>query len=263
MKVLRIGILTLAVLFLIVGTCYAQSAEEYYTKGIDYGVAGKFEEAQQEFKKALETDPFYTPARMCLKLSEDTLKQRIKTGTALHLFKGVAYYDKDMYDEAIAEYKKAIKINPNYAEAHCVLGLVYAYKGGMFDEAIAEYKKAIEINPNYAEAHYNLGAVYRRKGMFDEAIAEYKKAIEINPNLAEAHDSLGLAYFRKGMYNEAIAEYKKAIEIDPEFAKTHYYLALAYYYKKMYKLAIEQCDKAIELGYKAGPKFLEDLKPYR
>ncbi|MCK4418999.1 tetratricopeptide repeat protein, partial [Candidatus Aerophobetes bacterium] len=88
-------------------------------------------------------------------------------------------------------------------------------------------------------------------------------AIEINPNLAEAHDSLGLAYFRKGMYNEAIAEYKKAIEIDPEFAKTHYYLALAYYYKKMYKLAIEQCDKAIELGYKAGPKFLEDLKPYR
>ncbi|MCK4419434.1 tetratricopeptide repeat protein, partial [Candidatus Aerophobetes bacterium] len=205
MKVLRIGILTLAVLFLIVGTCYAQSAEEYYTKGIDYGVAGKFEEAQQEFKKALETDPFYTPARMCLKLSEDTLKQRIKTGTALHLFKGVAYYDKDMYDEAIAEYKKAIKINPNYAEAHCVLGAAYGCKE-MCDEAIAECKKAIEINPNLAEAHGNLGAVYAYKGMFDEAIAEYKKAIKINPNYAEAHCVLGLVYaYKGGMFDEAIA----------------------------------------------------------
>ncbi len=51
MKVLRIGVLTLVVLFLIVGICYAQSAEEYYNKDIEYGVAGKFEKAQVWFYK--------------------------------------------------------------------------------------------------------------------------------------------------------------------------------------------------------------------
>ena len=228
MKVSRIGILTVAVLFLMVGICYAQSAEEYYTKGIDYGVAGEFEEAQQEFKKALEADPFYVPARRCLKLSEDALEQRIKTETALHLFKGIAYGNK-----------------------------------GMYDEAINEHKKVIEINPNYADAHNNLGAAYGKKRMDDEAIAEFKKAIEINPNLALAHNNLGQVYGKKGMYDEAIAEYKKALEINPNYAEVHNNLAVDYYFRGEYSLAIKHCDMAIELGLSVHPGFLEALEPYR
>jgi len=228
MKVLRTGILALAVLFLMIGICYAQSAEECYNKGIEYGVAGKFEKAQQEFKKALEVDPFYGKAKVCLELVEDALEQRIKPETALHTFKGADYGLKGMYDEAIAEFKRAIEINPNYALAHSNLGNAYDEKG-MYDVAIAEYKIAIEINPNYALAHNNLGGVYGKKGMYDEAIAELKRAIEINPNFAEAHSNL----------------------------------AVAYYYKEEYSLAIEHCDITIELGLRPHPGFLEALKPYR
>ena len=186
MKLLRISSLLLMVFSLMTGICYAQTAKDYYERGIDYGVAGKFEEAQQQFTKALEADPFYAPARTCLKVSEDALKQKIKTETALYLFKGIAYYDKRMYDEAVAEFKKAIEVNPNLAEAHNSLGAAYANKG-MLDEAIAEYKKTIEINPNHDMAHNNLGIVYAYKGMPDKAIVEFKKAIEINPNHAGAH----------------------------------------------------------------------------
>ena len=216
------------VFFLISGICYGQSTEDYYDKGIDYGLAGEFEEAQQEFKNALEVDPFYRPAKECLELVEDALKQRIKVETALYLFKGIAYFNK-----------------------------------GMYDEAIAECKKAIEINPNLAMAHNNLGLVYHEKGMYDEEIAEYKKAIEINPNLAMAHNNLGLAYRMKGMYDKAIAEYKKAIEINPNYADAHNKLAVAYYFKGEYSLAIKHCDIAIELGYSVHPGFLEALEPYR
>jgi tetratricopeptide (TPR) repeat protein len=48
-----------------------------------------------------------------------------------------------------------------------------------YDEAIGCYKKAIEINPDYAEAYLNLGITYGEKGMTDEEISEYKKAINI------------------------------------------------------------------------------------
>ena len=89
----------------------------------------KYYETAEQFNKDLEADPFYAPARTCLKVSEDAIKQRIKTEAAVHLFKGIAYAIKGMFDKAMAEYKKALKINPNYADAHSNLGVAYLGKG--------------------------------------------------------------------------------------------------------------------------------------
>jgi len=142
------------------------------------------------------------------------------------------------------------------------LGVAYGTRG-MHNKAIAKFRKAIEINPDYAEAHYNLGVAYSMKGMYDEEVAEYRKAIELHPNYAEAHYNLGLVYGMAGMLDEAIAKYKKVLEINPNLAEAHNNLAVAYYLKGEYGLAIEHCDKVIELGYRVHPQFLEDLKPYR
>ena len=262
MKALRTSLLLVMVFSLTSSISYGQTAEDYYNKGIDYGVAGKFEEAQEELTKALEADPLYALATLSLKLSEDALKRRIKVETAVHLFKGIAYRNKAMLDEAIAEYKKAIETNPNYAQAHYNLGL--AYSGlGMRDEAAGEYNKAIEINPNLAEAHNNLGIIYHHRGIFGEAAIEYKMALEINPNYAQAHKNLGLVYADMEMLDQAIAELKKALEIDPSLDLVHIYLALIYYDKGEYSLAIKHRDRAMELGYKVSPEFLRDLEPYR
>jgi len=80
------------------------------------------------------------------------------------------------------------------------------YEKGMYDEAIAEVKRALELNPNDADAHYNLGATHYEKGMYDEAIAEVKRALELNPNHPEAHYRLGVAYQDKGMYDKEIGQ---------------------------------------------------------
>ena len=189
MRVLRISGLVLMVLSLGVGISYAQTAKECYDKGIEYGSQGRFEEVEEEFKKALKIDQFYVPAEAGLKIIEDVLEKRVKNEFAIHLFKGAAYDSKGMFDEAIAECKKAIAINPNYAEAHTNLGLAY-YNKGMWDEAIAEYKKAIAINPNYAKAHNNLAVVYYEQGQYDLAIKHCDKAIElggkVHPEFLEA-----------------------------------------------------------------------------
>ncbi|MFA4889027.1 MAG: tetratricopeptide repeat protein [Candidatus Omnitrophota bacterium] len=259
MRILRIGRLVLIVSFLLVGLSHAQTLEEYYNKGVEYGAQGKFEEADKEFKKALEVDRFFTPAKVSLKLIEDTLEKRLEDEVTIHLFKTTLYENKGMFDDAIAECKKAIAINPNFAEAHYNLGVVYGDKG-MLNEEIAEYEKAIAINPNLAEAHSDLGVAYRDKGMFDKEIAEYEKAIAINPNLAKAHSNLGVVYGSTGMLDDAIAEYEKAIAINPNLAEAHNNLAVAYYSKKQYDLAIEHCDKAVQLGYRVHPEFLQELR---
>jgi len=150
----------------------------------------------------------------------------------------------------------------NVPFAHYNLGLVYDNKGRI-DDVIAEYKRALAINPNYAEAHTNLRAAYDKKGRIDEAIAEYKRALVINPNLAEAHTNLGLIYAQIGRLDEAIIEYKKAFSLKPNLGEANNNLAVAYYLKKDYPLAIAYCDKAIEFGFRVHPEFLKALTPYR
>lgn len=227
--------------------CYAQSAEYHHNKGIEYGVSGEFERAQQEFRKGLEADPFYTALKECLEIAKDVLGGKIQKVIALHLFTGLSYFYKGMYDDAIAAYKEAIKLDPNYARGHLVLGEAYGEKG-MYDEAIAEHKRAIEINPRYAAAHNNLGIAYAHKGLYDEAIAAYERAVALAV-FPQVHNNLGRAYYYKGMYDEAIAAFEKAIEVEPKHASAYYNLAMVYYEKGEYEVAAQYYNKAVEFGY--------------
>ncbi|GAH11414.1 unnamed protein product, partial [marine sediment metagenome] len=68
-------------------------------------------------------------------------------------------------------------------------------------------------DPNHADTHYNLGVVYVNKGMHDEAIREFKKTIEINPSYADAYSNLAAAYYYKGEYSLAITYCDRAIEL--------------------------------------------------
>ena len=67
------------------------------------------------------------------------------------------------------------------------------YVKGLLDKAISEYTKALAIEPDFAEAHYNLALVYGAKGAVDKEISEYEKALAVNPHLSEARVNLSLA----------------------------------------------------------------------
>ena len=82
---------------------------------------------------------------------------------------------------------------------------------GQLDEAIAQYRKALEIKPDYAEAHYNLGIALAGRGQIDEAIDHYRKALEIKPDYAKAHYNLGVALADVGRPNEALEHLQTAL----------------------------------------------------
>ncbi|MCK4401793.1 tetratricopeptide repeat protein [bacterium] len=131
---------------------------------------------------------------------------------------GVAYYQLGHHQEAIGAYKQAIRINPNYANAHYNLGVVYGKKLKCYHEAIKAYNQAVCISPDFTKAHYNLGAAYCDIGHWDKAIEAYKQAIRINPNDVGTHYRLGMAYLSSEDKNSALAQYKILKNLDKDRA---------------------------------------------
>ena len=139
---------------------------------------------------------------------------------------GGAFWNKRKTGEAISHFKMAIKINPDYANAHSNLGNALG-KEGKFSEAISHHKMAIKINPDYVPAYNNLGLVLGAEGKTEEAISYYKMAIQINPDYAQAYNNLGFALGAEGNNEEAIFHFKMAVELKPDLVDAHYNLGFA------------------------------------
>jgi tetratricopeptide (TPR) repeat protein len=132
--------------------------------------------------------------------------------------------------------------------AHYNLGFVYKNQG-LLDMAIEQYRMAISIKKDYAEAYNNLGIVYKNQGLLDMAIEQYRMALSIKSDYAEAHNNLGIAYSHKRLYDMAIEQYRIALSMKPDDAEAHFNLGLAYLNKGNKDMARSE----FELGLKAKP----------
>lgn len=110
------------------------------------------------------------------------------------------------YEGAIADFNKAMKINPNDEKPYHTCGIAKS-KRGDFDGAIAEFNKAIELKPKYARAFSNRGNIYFYKKEFKKAIEDYQKYLEIKPKNKYRTIWLYLAKFRNG--NDDLSHLKK------------------------------------------------------
>lgn len=107
---------------------------------------------------------------------QNTLAQ--KESVIDYFAQGVAFAQQKDWKSAEASFRRAINLDPNYAEAYTNLGVTLD-KQDKTIEAIAAYQKAIQINPNYAPAYYNLGVALDQQGKTIEAIAKIKKARDL------------------------------------------------------------------------------------
>ena len=93
-------------------------------------------------------------------------------------------------DEYIAEYQRAIALNPKHASAHILLGVAYYTRDKDVTRAEAEIRQAIELSPENKWAYYYLGEIYRQEGRLDEARATYEQALELDPQFEAAQKRL-------------------------------------------------------------------------
>jgi tetratricopeptide (TPR) repeat protein len=165
--------------------------------------------------------------------------------TVAHNDLGIFLALKGEREAAIAQYRKALAINPGYAAAYCNLGNSLALKKEDLEEAIAEYRKALEITPDSVEAQKNLGLALVKNGEVDEAVAQYRKALETKPDSAEIQNNLGCALMQQGQMAKAIACFRKTLVIKPSFAEGHYNLGLALFNQHDLEGAIAQYRQAL------------------
>jgi protein O-mannosyl-transferase len=130
--------------------------------------------------------------------------------------------------DAAAEYQRALRIYPNYAEAHNNLGAILLQSGHP-TEAVAEYQAAVRLDPDYPDAHSNLGgALSRIPGRLPEASAELETAVRLDPENARRRAALGNVLLQMpGRLPEAIVQLETAVRIDPDDAGSHYQLGIA------------------------------------
>lgn len=126
-----------------------------------------------------------------------------------------AYRRNGLLDRAIAEYKIALSLSPDYAKDHNDLGACY-YEKTMYPEAIIEFKQAVGLNPVFLPAYVNLGSALGEQGAYQEAIRYFKKAIQIDKKALSAYNGLGVTYARMGDYAAAKQAWEHAAQVDPD-----------------------------------------------
>ncbi|MCI0724477.1 MAG: tetratricopeptide repeat protein [Acidobacteria bacterium] len=145
-----------------------------------------------------------------------------------HYNLGIALAKKGENDEAIAAFRKAIRLRKGeYPEAFNSLANRLLAKG-QYDKAIRTYSKAVELKKgNYPQALYNLAGAFRQKGELDVAVNTYQEALKLDPTFAEAYYNLGITHGMRDNLGAAVEAFRKATECRPDNAKYHYQLGIA------------------------------------
>lgn len=155
----------------------------------------------------------------------------------VYVNRALAYEDNGEYDKALADYDKALTINPNYTEAFVNRGNVHVLKKDL-GVAVVDYTHALELDPFNAEAYYRRANVMYLDGKYEAALADYDKALEIDTTHAEIYFNRGNVYGRINDHKSAIQDYTKALDIDSRHIKSYYNRAAAYSYLQDYQKAI-------------------------
>ena len=136
-------------------------------------------------------------------------------------------------DNAIQEYRRALELNPNNAEAHLRLGFLIYNARKMYKEGMAHYYEALKANPNDPRIHHDLGMALLHQRQFDQAIKHISEALQRMPNGLDRqynpvgmHLNLALAFSYTGKFKEAISHFSEVLRRDPKNALAHYRLAM-------------------------------------
>ena len=175
---------------------------------------------------------------------------------------GVAYTEKGLIEKAVPEIKEALRLKPDFINAHISLGNAYM-KIGLTDMAILQYMEALRLKPDYGEVYVNLGNAYIKQCIIERAIDEYKKGISLKPGYVPTHVNLASAYGLKGLTEDTILEYKLALKLETDNPDIYYNLGLSYeQLAKGYELRTmskEQLAESRELMVKAINEYKKTL----
>lgn len=139
------------------------------------------------------------------------------------LDRGMTAYRADRDDEAVGEFKRAVELEPDFAEAHYRLGNAYLAMGNKdeaekaFRDAVKAYEKITKRDEKNSDAFYFLGLCYEKLGEYDDAVKALKEAVKTSPTENDdKYYELGFSQMKLAQYDEAVRAFNKALEINPD-----------------------------------------------
>jgi tetratricopeptide (TPR) repeat protein len=139
--------------------------------------------------------------------------------------------------------KKALELDDTLAEAHTDMGTIHFWYYYDWSAAEQEFKRAIELKPNSADAHVWYGWELVSVGRVDEGIAESKRAVALDPLSVEVNGLAGQNLYYARQYDQAIEQLRKTLDMDPDFWLARMFLGLAYEAKGDLARAVAECEK--------------------
>jgi tetratricopeptide (TPR) repeat protein len=234
-----------------------QNAGARQMLGKTYFMLGDLSNSSRELQSALSLDPnnvdvaytlgiAYLRNRQVAAAKElyDRLLKQLGDQPELHIVIGRAYREAGFLPDAIAEFRKAISLNPAFPRAHYSLGLTYLLDEGQskLSEALEEFRIELAANPNEFYANYYLGIVYIFQRKWDLAIDALQRAATVQPNNPDPYFQLGQAYQELGRHEQAIEALKKTIALNPYLAHNKYQVTTAHHRLAQSLLKIDQSD---------------------
>jgi tetratricopeptide (TPR) repeat protein len=143
-----------------------------------------------------------------------------------HIARGQSYAETGQVELAIAEYEKALELNPRSGFAHTPLLRLYGSMGNMA-KAESHYRSAVELNPGDAQPHYFFGMLWLNQGDYEKAAIALGDAASVNPQNSTIQAQLGLALERLGDLRQADKHYQQALVNAPRDRDANYLAARA------------------------------------
>ena len=185
--------------------------EDYLKEGLKYGAEGEFQKAENSFQKGLTVNPNAHNLQEVLKLITQLKSGSIKEDYALLMLRGSDFLINHQFEEAMSEFKSALKMNPD-PDLYYYLG-VCSYSLGRYEEAIDYLKKASTEIKDDNEIYYNLGISYYALRQYPQAVEYLKKALDINPQDADSYGVLGTCHLILGEKQLATEELSKSRDL--------------------------------------------------
>jgi tetratricopeptide (TPR) repeat protein len=198
-QIARITLLLLFLSSLVPCLVFAETADQWNAKGLEYLAVGNLDKALECYNKAIKADPRYPYA---------------------YISRAWVYNLTGEFAKAIPDATKAIDLKPSYYLAEAYNNRAWALCGlGRFAEALPDCDMAIRLDPTIPYAFNNRGWALCGLGRYRDALDDLEKAIDMEPNefLSFSYVNRGWAYYGLGEYDDALDDYEKACEMGNQF----------------------------------------------
>ena len=197
---------------------------------IGLGAAWVYEKSTEKESGILRAVAAVTGAGVIVLMSYATVKQtgiwknslvlwnyvietKAEKSAVAYYHRGIAYYDLKLFDPAIKDYNRAIRMKSDYYQAYNNRAVAYE-ETGQLDLAIRDYDQSVSLEPQ-CKVLANRGILYLRKEMRDKAEEDFLRAVQKDPKCADAYNGLGMLHFLEGQNESALENFTRTIELNP------------------------------------------------